>query len=47
MAKLANLAAFVNHFMPKGNPGLTTDQAVDVAAFLISQPRPHFVRKGE
>jgi thiosulfate dehydrogenase len=43
MAKLANLAAFANHFMPKGNPDLSPEQAFDVGAFVTSQPRPHFV----
>lgn len=47
MAKLANLAAFANHFMPKGNPDLTPEQAFDVAAFVTAQPRPHFAPKGE
>jgi thiosulfate dehydrogenase len=47
MAKLLNLAAFANHFMPKGNPDLTPEQAFDVAAFVTGQPRPHFAAKGE
>ncbi len=47
MAKLAVLAAFANHFMPRGNPDLTPEQAFDVAAFVESRPRPHFVPKGK
>jgi cytochrome c len=34
------LAAFVHRFMPKGNPDLSTAQALDVAAFVLSNPRP-------
>jgi thiosulfate dehydrogenase len=46
MARLENLAAFADHFMPRGNPDLTVDQALDVAAFVTRQPRPHFTPKG-
>jgi cytochrome c len=31
--------------MPRGNPDLTPEQAFNVAAFVTSQPRPHFVPK--
>ena len=34
------LAAFVHRFMPKGNADLSTMQALDVAAFVLSHPRP-------
>jgi thiosulfate dehydrogenase len=40
MGKEDVLAAFVHRFMPKGNPDLSTDQALDVAAFVLSHPRP-------
>jgi thiosulfate dehydrogenase len=40
MGKEDMLAAFVHRFMPKGNPDLSTDQALDVAAFVLSHPRP-------
>ncbi len=47
MHKLENLAAFAYKNMPKGNPDLTPEDALDVAAFVTTQPRPHFVpRKG-
>jgi thiosulfate dehydrogenase len=34
------LAAFVHRFMPKGYADLTITQALDVAAFMLSHPRP-------
>jgi thiosulfate dehydrogenase len=34
------LAAFVHRFMPKGYADLSTTQALDVAAFVLSHPRP-------
>jgi thiosulfate dehydrogenase len=43
MAKLAYMAAFTHKFMPQGNPDLTEEEALDVAAFGTGQPRPHFV----
>ena len=45
MGRLATLAAFAFYNMPKGNPNLTEEQAVDVAEFVDSQPRPHFIKK--
>ncbi|MCA9284269.1 MAG: hypothetical protein KDA22_03575, partial [Phycisphaerales bacterium] len=36
------LAAFTYLNMPKGNPDLTVEQAIDVAAYVASQPRPRF-----
>jgi len=45
MAKLTYLAAFTHKFMPQGNPDLTEEEALDVAAFGTGQPRPHFVPK--
>lgn len=45
MARLINFANFVHFNMPHGadylNPQLTIEQAWDVAAFVLSQPRPH------
>lgn len=35
-------AAFTHLNMPKGNPTLTPEQAIDVAAFVTGHPRPHF-----
>ena len=43
MAQLAYLAAFTHKFMPQGNPQLTEEESVDVAAFATGKPRPHFV----
>ncbi len=40
------LAAFDHDFMPRTNPDLTVPEALDVAAFLDSQPRPHFTSSG-
>ena len=45
MHKMENLAAFAYNNMPKTNPDLTAEQALDVAAFVSAQPRPHFVTK--
>jgi len=47
MAELAKLAAFVREVMPQGNPDLTDEAALDLAAFVTGQPRPHFVHKGK
>jgi len=45
MARLINFANFVHFNMPHGadylNPQLTIEQAWDVAAYVLSQPRPH------
>ena len=45
MARLITFANFVHFNMPHGadylNPQLTTEQAWDVAAYVLSQPRPH------
>ena len=45
MAKAETLAAFALLNMPRGNPTLSTGEAVDVAAYVDSQPRPHFAKK--
>ena len=42
MATPATMAAFAHLNMPRGNPNLTPEQALDVAAFVDSQPRPKF-----
>lgn len=40
MHSLANFAAFAHDNMPRENPLLTPEQALDVAAFVTAQPRP-------
>ena len=45
MSELDKMAAFVHQVMPKGNPDLTKEQALDAAAYVTSQPRPHFTGK--
>ena len=45
MDNVEMLASFAFANMPRGSPGLSVDQAFDVAAFLTSQPRPHFAEK--
>lgn len=45
MNKIENLAAFAFQNMPRTNPYLTAEQALDVAAFVSSQQRPHFTPK--
>jgi thiosulfate dehydrogenase len=46
MYRIGNLAGFVKNNMPFGatyqNPQLTDEEAWNVAAFVNSQPRPHF-----
>lgn len=45
MARLINVANFVHFNMPHGvdylNPRLSVEDAWDVAAYVVSQPRPH------
>jgi thiosulfate dehydrogenase len=46
MARLRTAAAFIRDNMPFDKPGTLTDrQAVDVAAFVVAQPRPDFPGK--
>ena len=45
MDKLKDIAAFTLNNMPMTNPKLTDEDALDVAAFIINQPRPHFAAK--
>jgi thiosulfate dehydrogenase len=46
MARLRTAAAFVRRNMPFDRPGSLTDQqAFDVAAYLVSRPRPDFAGK--
>ena len=44
--KISELAAFVRNNMPQGadysNPQLTEAEAWDVAAYIVSQPRPTY-----
>lgn len=42
MHRSETLAAFARWNMPRGAPDLTHEQALDVAAFVAKQPRPHF-----
>ncbi len=45
MSHLANLAAFAHNNMPYKIANLTENQAIDVAAYVTKQPRPHFSAK--
>jgi thiosulfate dehydrogenase len=48
MARLRTAAGFIRHNMPFDRPGSLSDsQAVNVAAYLISRPRPDFAGKEE
>ncbi|MCL4490868.1 MAG: hypothetical protein M1510_03040 [Nitrospirae bacterium] len=38
-------AAFSYKNMPKGNPDLTAEDALDAAAFVTARPRPRFIPK--
>jgi len=41
MAREERAATFIKHFMPQTNPGSLSDQqAYDVAAYVVAQPRP-------
>jgi thiosulfate dehydrogenase len=42
MHRVETLAAFARWNMPRTAPDLTDEQALDVAAFVAKQPRPHF-----
>lgn len=42
MNMLPMLSAFVHDNMPRGQPILTQEQALDVASFIIAQPHPKF-----
>lgn len=41
MHRVSTLSVFAFRFMPKNAPCLTEEQALDVAAFVTSKPRPH------
>lgn len=48
MARLGVAATFIRRGMPHDKPGSLTDQeALDVAAFVVSHPRPDFPGKSE
>lgn len=43
MHRLRTMAGFVRYNMPQNAPGSLTDrQAFDIAAFVLTHPRPHF-----
>jgi thiosulfate dehydrogenase len=45
MRKLPNFAAFVHMNMPREDPNTSVAQAIDVAAYVTAQPRPHFQKE--
>jgi thiosulfate dehydrogenase len=45
MARLRTAAAFIKHNMPYDAPTLTAQEAFDVAAYVVAQPRPDFPGK--
>lgn len=45
MSDVKNMAPFAYLYMPKDNPYLTKEEALDVAAYATVQPRPHFTKK--
>lgn len=48
MSHLATLSSFIYWNMPYQNSVLTEEQAIDVAAFVLSKPRAHFeIKKKE
>jgi len=42
MNRIRTFSVFVWRFMPKSDPSLTQEQALDVAAYAHEQPRPKF-----
>ena len=42
MSKLENLASFAYYNMPRHDPDLSEEQALDIAAYVTAQPRPKF-----
>ena len=43
MSQTGELAAFVQHNMPRNDPeSLTPQQAYDIAAYVEAKPRPKF-----
>lgn len=42
MSALSTLAPFIYWNMPLGNPALTEEEALDVAAYILYQPRPDY-----
>lgn len=48
MARFRTAAGFIRHNMPFDRPGtLTESEALDVAAYVVSRPRPDFARKAD
>jgi thiosulfate dehydrogenase len=46
MARVNTAAKFIHHLMPRDRPGiLSPQQAYDVAAYVVSRPRPDFKGK--
>jgi thiosulfate dehydrogenase len=45
MNVMSMIAPFVYQNMPYTDPTLTQEEALDVAAYVISRPRPHFEKK--
>ncbi len=45
MSQPHNFASFGLAYMPKTAPALSPEEAVDVAAYVAKQPRPHFLPK--
>ncbi|HEU4630162.1 MAG TPA: c-type cytochrome [Gemmatimonadaceae bacterium] len=45
MARLRTAAAFIKHNMPYDAPTLTAQEAFDVAAYVVSRPRPDYPGK--
>lgn len=48
MARLNTVAAFIKRNMPKGREGtLSNEEAYDIAAYVLSHPRPDFADKAK
>ena len=43
LSRIDKLAAWLKVAMPLGDPSLTEPEALDIAAFVNSQPRPTFI----
>lgn len=47
MSDLTTLSAFVYWNMPYQNSVLSEEEAIDVSAFVLKQPRPHFLQSNQ
>ena len=44
MNVLGKISGFIYYNMPYQEPNLTEEEALDIASFVIEQPRPRFIK---